>query len=97
MKYTYKSFPIRLKFDLNRIKNRHVFFVTKKLFSPLYFQGCQRISNIKMMMHDFNRSCYVLVLLRRFWYDKICTEHADILLLGFWPLGQFMDERGTHE
>lgn len=97
MRNLYKPFPIRSKLELNRIKNRHVFFVTKKLFSPSYFQGYQRTSNIKMMMYHLSCSLYVLVLLRRFWYDKICTEHADILLVGHRPMSQFMDERGIHE
>ena len=97
MRNLYKSFPIRSKLELNRIKNRYLFFVMENLFSPFYFQGCQGVSTVKTMMHNFNRSCYVLVLLKRFWYDKICTEHADILLVGLRPMSQFMNERGIHE
>ena len=97
MRNLYKSFPIRSKLELNRIKNRYLFFVMENLFSPFYFQGCQGVSTVKTMMHNFTCSCYVLIKLRNSWYDKICTEHAEILMLGFWPLSQFMDERGTHE
>ena len=48
-------------------------------------------------MLRLNCSCYVLVLLRRFWYDKLCTENAEVLPLGLSPVREcmFIDDGGN--
>ena len=92
-----KIIPIREKAERFRNKKMNVDVSNFDLCFFNYFQGFVSFLTDFSVMFRLNRSCYVLVLLRRFWYDKICTEHADILLVGLRPVGQFMDDRGIHE
>ena len=97
MRNEYKILPIRQtierfgfeKTSLN-ISNYDRSFFT-------YFQGFIRFLTDFLVMLRLNCSCYVLVLLRRFWYDKLCTENAEVLPLGVSPVREcmFIDDGGN--
>ena len=97
MRHEYKNFSIRQKADrfrnkktnLNNSNYNHSFFN--------HFQGFVSFLTDSLVMLRLNCSCYVLVLLRRFWYDKLCTENAEVLPLGLSPVREcmFIDDGGN--
>ena len=97
MRTEYKILPIREKAErfgnektgLNTSNNGRSFFNC--------FQELVRLIPKILVMLSLNCSCYVLVLLRRFWYHKLCTENAEILPLGLSPVREcmFIDDGGN--
>lgn len=97
MRSEYKTLPIRQtierfgfeKTGLNISNYDHSFFNC--------FQEFVRLIPKFLIMLSLNCSCYVLVLLRRFWYHKLCTENAEVLPLGLSPVREcmFIDDGGN--
>ena len=97
MRNEYKILPIREKAERFRNKKMNVNVSNFDLCFFNYFQDFVSFLTNFLVMLRLNRSCYVLVLLRRFWYDKLCTENAEVLPLGLNPVREcmFIDDGGN--
>ena len=97
MRTEYKILPIREKAERFSNKKTSVNVSNFTLCFSNYFQGFVSFLTDFLVMLHLNRSCYVLVLLRRFCYDKLCTENAEVLPLGLSPVREcmFIDDGGN--
>ena len=97
MRNEYKILPIREKTERFSNKKTSVNVSNFNLCFSNYFQGFVSFLTDFSITFWLNCSCYVLVLLRRFWYDKLCTENAEVLPLGLSPVREcmFIDDGGN--